>query len=407
MELIMKILQINAVNGILSTGRTTLELANELKRLGHEAYIAYAIADSCGDHSYCIGCYLDRKLHALCSRIFGLQAYFSVIATLRLIRYIKGICPDIVLLRNLHSNYINLKLLLNYLGRNKITTVITLHDCWFYTGRCSHYSVNNCYQWQKKCHHCPNNNNTTPSWFFDRSEKMWRDKKYYFSKLDRLTVVGVSDWIVEEAKKSFLSKAYRIVRIYNWIDLEIFKPTQDQELRKSLGLEHEFIILGVAATWGTPKGIREFIELSNMLSENCRIILVGAMDKEYILPPNILSLPLTHDCTELARYYSMSNVLVSLSREESFGKVVAEALACGTPAVVYNSTALPELIGSGCGYVTKKNTLQEIYQGIEEVKTNTKTYYSAKCRKFAEESFDMHQCVKEYEALFQALIRDK
>jgi glycosyltransferase involved in cell wall biosynthesis len=400
----MKILQINAVNGILSTGRTTLELAKELKLLGHESYIAYAMAEPYGDHSYRIGCYLDRKLHALCSRIFGLQAYFSVIATLRLIHYIKTISPDIVHLHNLHSNFINLKLLLKFLGKNKIATVVTLHDCWFYTGRCFHYSKNQCYQWQTKCVRCPNNDNTTPSWFFDRSEKMWRDKKHYFNKLDNLAVVGVSDWIIKEAERSFLSKAKHLSRIYNWINLEVFKPYEDQELRRSLGLEHEFIIIGVAAVWGDSKGILEFIKLSRMISKDSKIMLIGSMDQRYSLPPGIISLPLTHDCTELARYYSMSDVLVSLSREESFGKVVTEAIACGTPAVVYNSTALPELVGYECGYVTKKNTLQEIYHGIEQIKANTKLHYSANCRRFAEEHFDMHKCVKEYEKLFQSLI---
>lgn len=400
----MKILQINAVNGILSTGRTTLEMTQELKALGHEAYTAYAMGETAGEHSYRIGGYLDRKIHALCSRIFGLQAYFSVIATLRFIHYIETIGPDIVLLRNLHSNYINLKLLLRFLGKNKIATVIVLHDCWFYTGRCFHYFLNHCDQWQTKCYRCPNNINTTPTWFFDRSSKMWLDKKRYFNKLDNWAVVGVSDWIMKEAEKSFLSRANRLTRIYNWINLEIFKPYEDQGLRRSLGMEHDFIIIGVAAVWGTSKGLHNYIRLSELISEDSKIVLIGTMDQDYSLPSNIISLPLTHDCTELARYYSMSDVLVSLSREESFGKVVAEAIACGTPAVVYNSTALPELVGDGCGYVAKENTLQDIYRGIEQVKANTKSHYTAQCLKFAEEYFDMHKCVKEYEVLFQSLI---
>lgn len=400
----MTVLQINAVNGILSTGRTTLEMARELKVLGHEAYIAYAMGETAEDHSYRIGGQLDHKLHALCSRIFGLQAYFSIIATLRLMHYMKIISPDIVLLRNLHSNYINLKLLLKFLGENKIATVITLHDCWFFTGRCFHYFLNNCDQWQTKCYRCPNNVNTSPTWFFDRSEKMWSDKKRYFNQLDNWAVVGVSDWIMKEAEKSFLSKANRILRIYNWIDLEVFKPYEDQELRRSLGIVHDFIIIGVAATWGVAKGLHNYIRLSKMLEKDSKIVLIGEMEQDYSLPCNIISLPLTHNCKELACYYSMSDVLVSLSKEESFGKVVAEALACGTPAVVYNSTALPELVGDECGYVTKENTLLEIFHGIKQVKANTKSHYTAQCRKFAEEHFDLHRCVKEYEALFQSLI---
>jgi glycosyltransferase involved in cell wall biosynthesis len=401
----MRILQINAVNGILSTGRTTKEMAEELMALGHEAYIAYAMGDRVGDHTYRIGCLLDRKLHALCSRVTGLQAYFSVIPTLRLISYIKKIQPDVVHLRNLHSNYINLKLLFSFLGKSKTATVITLHDCWFYTGRCSYYTLNQCYQWKTKCLRCPNKRNTSPSWFFDRSEKMWRDKKNYFSRLENLAVVGVSDWIMKEAEQSFLGNAKRIIRIYNWINLEIFRPMEASGLRRRLGLMHKFIIIGVAAEWKANKGLEEFIQLSKMIAEDCVILLIGRMDPKYSLPSNILSLPVTHDLAKLARFYSISDVLVSLSREETFGKGVAEAIACGTPAVVYNLTALPEVVGHGCGYVTKENTLEEIYHGLELIKTNTKSHYSACCRSFAEEHFNMHQCVKEYEALYQSLIK--
>lgn len=400
----MKILQINAVNGILSTGRTTLEIAKELDLLGHESYIAYAMAEPYGDRSYRIGCVLDRKLHALFSRIFGLQGYFSIIATLRLIHYMKKIRPDIVHLHNLHSNFINLKLLLGYLAKYKIATVITLHDCWFFTGRCFYYTINQCNQWQTKCHRCPNNDNTTPNWFFDRSEKMWKDKKRYFGKLDKLAVVGVSDWITEEGKKSFLSGAYKIMRIYNWINLDIFKPKLETELRRSLGLEKDFVIIGVAATWCASKGVYEFIKLSKILPKNSRIILVGKMDQKYNLPSNIISIPRTNDSAELASYYSMSDVMVSLSREETFGKVVAEAICCGTPAVVYNATALPELIGEGCGYVTKENNLDEILRCIELIRANKKSSYTERCREFAQEHFDLHKNVKEYEALFKAML---
>lgn len=404
----MKVLQINVVNGILSTGRTTLELAQGLKAAGHEAYTAYAFpsseAEEHRDDHYRIGCYLDRKLHALCSRITGLQSYFSVMATLRLIHYMKVIRPDIVHLHNLHSNYINLKLLLSYLGRNRIPTVITLHDCWFFTGRCFHYTINKCDQWQTKCLHCPNNLNTSPSWFFDRSEKMWRDKKKYLQKIDRLAVVGVSDWISKEAEKSFLNEAKYLIRIYNWINLDVFKPREESQLRQSLGLERDFVILGVAAVWGASKGINKFIWLSKRIPENCKIILIGTMDKACSLPPGIISIPQTHDSSELVSYYSMSDVLVSMSLEETFGKVVAEAIACGTPAVVYNSTALPELVGNGCGYVTRDNTLKEILHGIEQIKANTKGHYTVCCREFAKKHFDMKKNMKEYLDLYQSLI---
>ena len=51
---------------------------------------------------------------------------------------------------------------------------------------------------------------------------------------------------------------------------------------------------------------------------------------------------------------------MNLSVEESFGLTTAEALACGVPAIVYNSTACPEIVSSDTGIVVEKNNQQHI-----------------------------------------------
>ena len=43
-------------------------------------------------------------------------------------------------------------------------------------------------------------------------------------------------WITGEAKKSILKDAAIIQRIYNWIDLETFRPRNTVNLRKQLGV---------------------------------------------------------------------------------------------------------------------------------------------------------------------------
>ena len=49
----------------------------------------------------------------------------------------------------------------------------------------------------------------------------------------------------------------------------------------------------------------------------------------------------------LAGLYSMSDVLLSVSMGEGFGIPVIEAQACGTPVIVSDWTAQPELCGDG------------------------------------------------------------
>src|SRR5699024_10108143 len=115
----MHIVQINAVNGIRSTGRTVKELDNFLKEKGHKSTIVYSDGIST-DNSYQIGCKIDRKVHALMSRVTGLQGYFSKRSTRRLLKHMNKVNPDIVHIRNLHSNFINMPMLFSYLAKNKI-----------------------------------------------------------------------------------------------------------------------------------------------------------------------------------------------------------------------------------------------------------------------------------------------
>ncbi|MDF2800631.1 MAG: hypothetical protein K0S61_534 [Anaerocolumna sp.] len=404
----MKVLHINQIYTGLSTGRTARELGMALNKEGHKQFIAYSMGKKNYPKGYRIGGPMDHKIHALLSRITGLQGYFSFIPTLRLIHYIKVLKPDIVHLGNLHGNYINLKLLLKYLGHKDIRTVVTLHDCWFYTGRCTHYTLNQCYQWQQVCKKCPNENNTLRSWFFDQSNLMHKDKIKYFSQIKRLAVIGVSDWITKEAKESFFKDAFLVKRIYNWVDLNIFKPGEEIETKKSLGAENKFVILSVASSWGASKGLNEFILLAEKLTKKeYLILLVGNMKDVEVLPENIKSVPLITDLQGLAKLYRVSDVFISLSKEESFGKVIAEAIACGTPVITYNMTACPEIAGNGCGYIAKNNSLEEICEGIEIIKANTKAYYLDKCVSVANDNFSKDKNTAEYIKIYETLINEK
>ena len=218
----MKILQINAVIKNKSTGRTVSEVSEAIVKSGNESFIAYGQEKDNNDSSYFIGNLIDHKTHALFSRVFGLPGYFSRAATQGLIKYIEKISPDIVHLHNLHSNYVNINMLLKYLAKKDIATVITLHDCFMFTGKCTHYTAIGCDKWQIECGDCPRKKMDNPSLFFDYTRKMLKDKSDCYKNFNKLGVIGVSNWITNEAKKSILQNATKIKRIYNWIDFDIF-----------------------------------------------------------------------------------------------------------------------------------------------------------------------------------------
>jgi len=399
----MRILQINEVCGTRSTGRITKELADYLNTHGHEGYIAYSVGSSYY-RGFRIGNSIDKKAHALLSRIFGKQAYYSKLSTYRLLEYIRAVKPDVVHLGNLHGNFINLRILLQYLAKSDIATVLTLHDCWFYTGKCTHYTIDQCSKWKNECGSCPRLSKDNKSWFFDYTSKMINNKKKLFSRIPRLAVVGVSDWIVKDAKESILSSAKIISRIYNWIDFEQFRPVTFETKKRDLGIEGKFIILGVASKWSEAKGINRFLELSKRIDIDEVIVIVGEVGHNFDKTGNLIHIPETNNVGELVTLYSMADVFLNLSLEESFGKVSAEALACGTPVITNSWTANPELIREGCGYVVKMSSLDEVIESIKVVKLKTKLSYSHNCIQFAKSNFSKCERIEDYISLYSRII---
>lgn len=383
----MKVVQINAVTWG-STGKIVNQISETLDKKNIENYVFYAEGSSLKNNYIKISTLFSRKLHSLFSRVFGLQGYFSYFQTRKLLKKLNKIKPSVVHLHNLHHNFINLKLLLKYLAKRKIKTVLTLHDCWFFTGKCTHFVTARCEKWKEGCGNCPQLKKDNPSWFFDRTKKMLKDKKKAFSKIADLSVIGVSDWVSGEARQSILKDA-KIYRIYNWVEQEFFYP-RESTLRTKYGLcDEKFLILLSSAFWDSEsEKFKDLLEISSKLSQDQQIVLLGNINSNITLPENIVPLGYINDKEQLAEINSCCDVYVHLSRADTFGIVIAEALACGVPAIVYNTTACTELIGENCGFVVDIDDIDLIIKHINLIQSEGKKHYSCNCVDFVQKQFN-------------------
>ena len=392
----MKIIQINAVAEYSSTGRTTTELHNALIERGIESWIAAPNVTN-GSFTIKIGSKLENNLHSLFSRLFGKQGYGSYFSTKRLITRLKKINPDIVHLRNLHANYINLPLLFHYLKEKQIPTVLTLHDCWPFTGHCCYFIDSKCEKWKHNCGKCPDIKSWNTSWFFDFSKHNLLNKSRYFSGLDNLAVIGVSDWVTSFVSDSILKNAKIVKRIYNWIDLSLFKPSVIQTAQNDRP-----IVLGVSQIWNRQKGINDFVKLASMLPDYKFLLVGNIVEQIEKKPSNLIFAGTASSVNQLIEYYTKADVFFNPSTRETFGKVTAEALSCGTPVVAYNATATPELIGTNCGYVVPPGDLDAAKKAIADIINNGQM--AKHSREFAKKTFDKDKLIDEYIEVYQTLI---
>lgn len=399
------LLQINIVVNYGSTGRIIEELGQTAHQNGWNSYIAYGRKFQPRKPDLIrIGSVWDVMFHGLKTRLFDKHGLGSRCATIKLVEQIDMIKPDIIHLHNLHGYYINIEVLFNYLALKKIPVVWTFHDCWPMTGHCVYFDVVGCEKWKNRCFCCPQKKEYPASFGADRSKNNFLQKKKLFTSLNKLTIVPVSEWLRTIVNQSFFAKFSSQV-ISNGIDTDVFHPIKDSSIRDKYSLQNKFIILGIASIWSPRKGLNDFIQLRRRLDSNYSIILVGLNAfQRLLLPSNIIGLGRTENIQALVAIYSNADVFINPSVEETFGLTTVEAFACGTPAIVFNATASPELIMPETGFIVEKGDIQGLLDAIQRIKVKGKNSFSQSCREQALKFYDKKDRHMDYLYLYESIL---
>ena len=394
----MKILEINQVN-FGSTGHIMLQIADLATKKGHEVICSFYARRNKDKDKNCIyiGNKVSHNIHKKLYRKTGNNGCYSKISTWNFLRKVKKFDPDLIHIHNLHNCYINLPMLFDYIKKNNKKVVWTLHDCWSFTGQCPYFTAVGCEKWKTGCHDCEQINRY-PSCSVDRTDKMWKLKKEWFTGVQNLTIVTPSQWLADLAKQSFL-KDYPVKVINNGIDLDVFKPTES-DFRTKHNLEDKKIILGVASVWEVRKGLDVFIELSKRLDDRYKIVLVGTNDEvDKKLPEGIISIHRTSNQKELAELYTAADVFFIPTREDNFPTVNMESLACGTPVLTFNTGGSPEMVDEATGVVLMNEDIASVEQAVISMCESGK-YSKEACTERAKQ-YDSGLKYNEYLSLFE------
>jgi glycosyltransferase involved in cell wall biosynthesis len=355
-----------------STGRIMRGISEAAAEEGFSAYCAYGRGDMTqfdSETDILIGSQPEVYAHALYTRLTNKNGFGSKHATKAFLKKLTELQPDIIHLHNIHGYFINIQLLFEYLRESEVSVIWTLHDCWSFTGHCGYFDAVGCEKWKTGCFKCPQLQTAGSKGLIDSSKWNWQRKRELFTSLPngQMTTVTPSKWLAGLTGQSYMQK-YPTIVVNNGINTKVFKPTTS-DFRDAYSIVDKVVLLGVASTWDHRKGLRDFIDLSLLLDERYKIILVGLSSKQLSqLPDNILGFPRTESLDDLAQIYSAADVYLNLSCEETMGLTTVEALACGTPVIVYNKTALPEFVDSGkSGFVVGSN-LSNVLECLQAIR---------------------------------------
>ena len=339
----VKVVQISTFS-YKAAGNIMMNLHRAMMKNGIDSYVVWGRGRKAeNDHEYFMDDSWGVKLHGVYTRITDKTGFASTLSTRKLLNWLDEIEPDIIHLHCIHGYFINISLLFTYIKEKNIKVIWTQHDCWAFTGHCAYFDACGCEKWKTGCHDCEQLTTYPASRLMDNSKWNWETKKELFTGAN-VTVDTPCEWLSKLVKISFLGE-YPIRVIYNGIDTNVFKPTKSY-FKKKNEIEAKKMILGVASEWTERKGLRDFIELDEMLDKKEYVIVLVGVSKKQVenLPKDIIALNRTNNIKELVEIYSAADVYFNPTYEDNFPTTNLEATACGTPVITYDTGGSPESV---------------------------------------------------------------
>lgn len=403
------LLQINVTANWGSTGKIAEQINTMAQSQGWSTYFAYGRYNNpSGSQLIRVGSNLSVYEHYIEHICYDNDGLASRRATRQLIHNIEVIKPDVIHLHNIHDHWLNYRILFEFLNTLDIPIVWTQHDCWSFTGGCGYYSALQCEQWKENCTcFCPFRKKPFTRRFINHSELHYQLKEKLFTATKNITFIPVSHWLEGELRQSFL-KEKKIQAIHNGVDITLFKLVDDfAGVLRKYKLDGVTFVVGAATAWSERKGFNDYCRLVEKVPEGIKIVLVGLNEKQRQEAEKfgIIGIARTENVGELVALYNGASIVMNLSYEETFGLTTVEGFACGTPGIVYNVTASPELITPETGIIVDPGDIDGVAKAIGEIQGKGKNFYSIACRERVVRHFNKDDRYQEYLDLYESLIK--
>jgi glycosyltransferase involved in cell wall biosynthesis len=264
----------------------------------------------------------------------------------------------------IHLNWVNHGFVdvreLSYLNK---PIVWTMHDMWPFTGGC-HYSMG-CERYMKRCELCPVLGSGAEN---DLSSRGQRRK---LSAMDgaRISWIGVSSWMAAQARSSAVLRGQTVHVIHSGIDTDVFRVHDPAEARRELDLpaDGKLIVLGAHDLRSPFKGLQYSLDALNAVDARHTVVTFGngSIDRSSI-GHQLIHLGFIEDPRRMALLYSAADLFLATSVAEAFGKTLAEAQCCGTPAVAFDGTGPRDIVKHRVtGYLATERNAADVAAGVE------------------------------------------
>jgi putative colanic acid biosynthesis glycosyltransferase len=358
------LIEINSVD-FGSTGKVASSIKETAIKEGLKAFLVVGQHKRNPSTDYSVADHESHLYLACCSRIekphkgYG---FTDVSATKRMLRFcekhfINQKDEVIFHLHNIHGAFLDLKTITDFTHKNGYKLVLTLHDCWYFTGGCAYFDFIDCQKWKNgdECEQCQNVEGYPL--IKTLSKKTFEKKKAIFSNLkaDEVSVVTPSLWLSNLASQSFLGK-FQITTVHHGIDTSHWEPKARQR--------DGFIrIVALASPWTKRKGLEDINFVAEHLPSRYKITVIGLTDTDKTAPSIERKGHVTDQ--EVRQILENSDILLNPTNEDNFPAVNIEGLASGNFVITYQTGGSPEALDEQTGLAVIKGDKEALLTAIK------------------------------------------
>ncbi|MDX6423436.1 MAG: hypothetical protein QOI67_907 [Gaiellaceae bacterium] len=307
---------------------------------------------------------------------------------------------SVVQLHNLHGSYFGFTALP---AISRLRPVVwQLHDQWGLTGHVA-YSLD-CERWRHGCGMCPYLGEY-PRLRHDRTALLYRLKDRVYQS-SRLNLVVPSRWMADIVAASPLLNRFPVHYIPTGIDIDVFKPGNQDEARERLGLplDRRIIFFAAANINERRKGLHLLAEALRRLEDPPLLVVAGNGTVARGIETRYLGAVLDEEI--LADAYRAADVFAVPTLADVLTQTAPESIACGTPCVSFDRGGVIDVVRHlETGYQAKFGDVDDLARGLTTLLGDSELLarLSRRCREVAETEFAVQQQVERYSALYEEL----
>jgi sugar transferase (PEP-CTERM/EpsH1 system associated) len=209
----------------------------------------------------------------------------------------------------------------------------------------------------------------------------------------------------------------KIVLIRNGVDLELYRPRRDIELRRELGVSEQEFVVGAVGRLDPVKNyaglIRSFAALAKEF-QDCRLLIVGDGPERQALETLIRDLGMNPLSilkgyrSDVDRFYGVFDVFVLNSYAEGMSNTLLEAMASGLPIIATSVGASADLISDGNrGKLIATGDEAQLTTALRDyrISATLRHRHALEARCYVEQNCSLSQMVTRYVDLYLSISR--